>query len=218
MKRWTKWALGGIGGASLLVGAAVQLTRHRYEEPSYRLLAEHGPLQIRGYDPKVVARTVVTGDDERAATREGFRRLAGYIFGANGGEREIAMTTPVERRQASEAGSTIAMTTPVETGGRRGSWEITFTMPSEYSLEALPRPDDARVELAEVPGQTLAVLRFAGRVDDAERSERTQELEALLEAHGYQPVGEPTLAQYDPPWVLGPFRRNEVLVPVAPRP
>ena len=37
---------------------------------------------------------------------------------------------------------------------------------------------------------------------------------ACLKAHGLEAAGPAALAQYDPPWVLGPWRRNEAMVPV----
>lgn len=195
------------------VVTAFQLDRIRYEEPAYDKLAEHGEFEVRQYGPRVVAETVVEGDGDEA-TREGFRRLAGYIFGGNDGGASIAMTTPVER---APEGSRIAMTTPVERTTRDGSWVVTFTMPSEYRLDELPTPDDARVVLRRVQGPPVAVLRFSGRADDSAKRERADALRALLERSGYEPAGEATLAQYDPPWVLGLFRRNEVMIPVRER-
>ena len=214
MRRRTKWLLGGLGGALLAVGTGFQLMPLGYEEPAYEVVAEHGPLEVRRYAPRVVAQTVVSGA-EGDVTGEGFRRLAGYIFGGNAGEQEVAMTTPVER--APTKGRRIAMTTPVERAPAEDGATITFTMPSEHDLASLPTPNDPRVELRELPAETVAVLRFRGRATDASRDLHTRALEALLERHGYDALGAPSLAQYDPPWVLGPFRRNEIHVPVTPR-
>lgn len=121
------------------------------------------------------------------------------------------MTTPVATRAAGER---VAMTTPVETrGGSEGQW-VRFTMPGDRPLSRLPRPDDPRVQLREVPGEVVAVLRFSGRVRSGAAERQSSELVARLARHGYRATGTPTLAQYDPPWVLGVFRRNEVQVPV----
>ena len=35
---------------------------------------------------------------------------------------------------------------------------------------------------------------------------------------GYEAIGAPRYAGYDAPYVPGPFRRNEVMIPIAPRP
>lgn len=196
----------------MAAGTALQLDRLRYESPRYRVLERRGDLEVRRYEDRLVAETVVEGD-ERAVTREGFRRLAGYIFGGNVRDERVAMTTPVER---APAGERIAMTTPVERAPRGDRWVVTFTMPRRYGEETLPQPKDPRVHLRVVPGGTVAALRFGGRVDPEAQRAREAELLGQLREHGLRPDGHVTLAQYDPPWVLGPFRRNEVLVPVAP--
>ncbi|HJL17390.1 MAG TPA: heme-binding protein [Sandaracinaceae bacterium LLY-WYZ-13_1] len=200
----------GIGGTLLAAATGFQLVRLGYDEPGYQTLEADGAFEVRRYAPRVVARTVVAGAEDEV-TSEGFRRLAGYIFGGNGGDRRIAMTTPVEREPV---GTRIARTTPVERAPSAGGWVVAFTMPSEHSLESLPAPNDDRVTLRELPGRTVAVLRFAGRADVASRRARTDALRRELRARGWEAAGAPALAQYDPPWVLGPFRRNEVQIPV----
>lgn len=200
----------GLGGALLAVASGFQMTRLAYEESAYEPVARAGSLELRQYAPRVVAQTTVSGAASDV-TSEGFRRIANYIFGGNLGDRTVAMTTPVEREGRGER---IAMTTPVEEVATGDDWVITFTMPAEHSLDSLPRPNDSRVVLREVPARLVAVLRFSGRVDEASRQRHTEQLLALIRENGYQPAGAPSLAQYDPPWVLGLFRRNELHCPV----
>lgn len=208
MKR--KHLIVGSVGTLLTVVTAFQFDRLRYEEPAYETVAVFDDLEIRRYGSRVVAETLVTGRGADA-TSEGFRRLAGYIFGGNDGGRSIAMTTPVSTRAE---GSRIAMTTPVTTRAESDGRWVTFTMPSDRPLGSLPRPNDARVRLREVPGDLVAVLRFRGRAKADSTGHRGSDLAARVARHGYRATGEPTLAQYDPPWVLGPFRRNELQMPV----
>jgi len=196
-----------------VLATGFQLDRVRYEEPSFERLADYDGFEVRQYGSRIVAETVVEGDAD-AATSEGFRRLAGYIFGGNDGGASISMTTPVER---SPEGVRIAMTTPVERAQREGRWVVTFTMPADYTLGTLPKPNDDRVVLRELQREPVAVLRFSGRADEAAKREHADDLLARLRDRGYEPTGEPTLAQYDPPWVLGLFRRNEVMIPVRHR-
>ena len=173
-----------------------------------------GGIEIRQYGPRVIARTRMSGEQEsERAKNDAFRVLAGYIFGGNDGGQSIAMTTPVTT-QTESAGTRIAMTTPVETRTDAAGEYMTFTMPSEFSMEELPTPSDPRVELLEAPGQRVASLRFSGRARASDVSRRTDALLAALRSAGLSTCGEPYLAQYDPPWVLGVFRRNEVHVPV----
>ncbi len=65
------------------------------EEPKYTVVRTEGPCEVRIYEPYIVAETVVTDADLESGTSEGFRRLAGFIFGGNRTKESIAMTTPV---------------------------------------------------------------------------------------------------------------------------
>lgn len=216
MSRRTRRILLGLATGLIVVASGFQLSRWFFEMPDYKVLTHQGHFEIREYGPRIVAETVVSLPDRENATNEGFRRLADYIFGANiaetKGNSRIAMTTPVE----STPNARIAMTTPVEaTSQPSGGWTVTFTMPSKYTLETLPKPKNSQVILRQREGETVAVLRFSGFVDDAMRSSREAELLRLVQSAGYVPTGPVTIAQYDPPSVvLSVFRRNELIVPV----
>ena len=200
-----------LGVSTILAAAsAFQLDRLRYDEPVYDRIAGGDGFEVRRYGARIVAETVARGD-RREATREGFRRLAGYIFGDNRGARSISMTTPVE---AAAVGAAIDMTTPVTAHGSEDGWTIRFTMPRPWSLSTLPLPTDPRITLRELPEETFSVLRFSGRASAADFEARARRLRSATRAAGFDPGGEPVLAQYDPPWVLGPFRRNEILIPL----
>jgi len=105
--------------SALLLGACSVIgVRSGTEEPRFEVLERRGEVEIRRYAPRLAAATTVAAPSEDAARSEGFRRLAGYIFGGNHGRTKIAMTAPVA--QASER---IAMTVPVgqEAAGEAGS-------------------------------------------------------------------------------------------------
>jgi hypothetical protein len=40
-------------------------------------------------------------------------------------------------------------------------------------------------------------------------------LRAWLEQKALQPTGPAQVAGYNPPWTLPPYRRNEILIPIA---
>ncbi|MFK7998340.1 MAG: heme-binding protein [Polyangiales bacterium] len=210
-----KRALLSLGGVALAVGGALQLSRLYFEEPEFERVSHEGDFELRRYAPRVVAETYVEAASRESATSEGFSRLAGYIFGGN---RDIAMTTPVEAAAADEEreGQSISMTTPVEAAPVDGRWRITFTMPSEYRLADLPQPDDERVTLREDSGQLVATVRFSGSSPEAQRVEQlTDELTEWVASTGYEMTSPVTVAQYDPPSAIIPFlRRNELLVDV----
>ena len=139
--------------------------------------------------------------------------MAGYIFGANHRDEKIAMTAPVSQ----ESGDRIAMTAPVaqvRDGENRSA--IRFFMPSKWTMETLPKPDDDHVNLVEVPAETYAVLRFTGDRSPAAVAARTNELRKILGDNDVDPLGEPVAWFFDPPWTLPFRRRNEIAIPVAP--
>jgi len=182
------------------------------EEPHHirRQLTED--TEIRMYGPRIAAETTVDGDQQRALNT-GFRRLAGYIFGGNNRNAEIAMTAPVV--QQTSDGQNIAMTAPVsQTGGDDEGWTVRFYMPSEWSMETLPAPDNDDVRLVRVPSETVAVLRFSGDRGPRAVAARTDQLMKTLRDKDIEPTGRPVAWFYDPPWTLPFRRRNEVAVAI----
>ena len=73
------------------------------------------------------------------------------------------------------------------------------------------------MRVVEVPGETMAVLRFSGSTGDARIAERKEALLRELRGSAWAPTGEPVFLGYDPPFTLPPLRRNEVAVPVRRR-
>jgi hypothetical protein len=185
------------------------------EEPAFEVVEKSGDFELRRYAPMVVAETWVAGS-MREASGKGFRLLADYIFGNNtaraGGNEKIRMTAPVTMEQASER---IRMTAPVGIAPVGERWRVHFVMPAEYTLEALPAPNDPAVRLREVPAGHYAVIRFSGLVGAQKLAGKTAELLAWLDSKGIEPVGEAALARYNPPWTLPFMRRNEILVAYA---
>ena len=199
--------------SSLMLGAcSVVGIRSGTEEPRFETVETIGAVEIRRYAPRIAAQTTVPGTEE-AARNEGFRRLAGYIFGGNARRDRIAMTAPV----AQAPGERIAMTAPVAQAGDALGWQIRFFMPARYTLDTLPLPDDGRVVLAVVPEETVAVLRFSGLPRGDAVARNTAALTAALGASAWMPAGPVEAWFYDPPWTVPALRRNEVVVPVARR-
>jgi hypothetical protein len=108
------------------------------------------------------------------------------------------------------------MTAPVIQGGGGNQWVVRFVMPSVWTLETLPLPNDAKVRLLAVPPARLAVVRFSGLAGEQDIVEKTALLQDFVAARGLRASGPPTLARYNPPWTLWFMRRNEVMVPLAP--
>jgi len=110
------------------------------------------------------------------------------------------------------------MTAPVSLSGNADNWLVQFTMPSAYSLDDLPTPNDPRVRLRSVPPRRLAVAKFSGLTREPAVSRQTSKLQAFLGERGLSPTGTPILARYDPPWTPWFMRRNEVMLAVLREP
>jgi len=181
------------------------------EEPRFTVAQREGAIEVRDYPAVVVAQVTVTGD-QQSAVRKGFRVLAAYIYGSNTRRQSIAMTAPVVQARDGEK---IAMAAPVSQTHVDGAWVVRFTMPSRYSLEMLPRPNDARVMLRQIAPARFAVIRFSGIAGEANVATNTRALLAFVAQHHLRTIGTVLIAQYNPPWTLWFMRRNEVMIELA---
>ena len=182
------------------------------EEPVYSIIEKSGDLELRAYEPRIVAQTTVLGSMDNAS-KVGFRRIADYIFGDNtatgGRQKKISMTTPVILQPHSEK---ISMTEPTSLEQADGQWRIKFIMPGTYTSETLPEPNNSAVTLHEMAAGNYAAIRFSGLANEMETAKRTATLMNWLNRRGINPIGRPLLARYDSPWTLPFLRRNEILV------
>ena len=202
----------------LIMVTAASSQARASDEPSYVLVRAQGAIEIRDYPALILAEVEVSGDMTRAGN-QGFRPLAGFIFGDNqtpGGETSanIAMTSPVIQTRSER----IAMTSPVtqtRTDAQGDAWRVAFIMPQDWTMETLPRPNDPGVTVREQPARRLAAIRFSGGPNEARFARKAEELAAFLTAQGYEIIGEPVYARYNPPWIPTPMRRNEVLIEIA---
>ncbi len=196
---------------SLLLGVAAcsVFGSEAAPEPGFTPVLAEPPFEVRDYGPLVIAKTPMA-DGQNAA----FGRLFGYISGKNKGARNIAMTAPVLKTD--DAGMKIAMTAPVLQGtdGRR---EMVFVLSDDLTIETAPLPTDPLVQLSVVPPRRVAVVRYSGSMDGEAGAEEAR-LRDWMQRNDLKPIGPAEVAGYNPPWTLPPFRRNEILIPIAPGP
>lgn len=184
---WTVLAL--LAG---LAGQGMADERKGYEMPAYTVESTEGAREVRAYGPRMVAEVAVQGD-RKAAINTGFGILAGYIFGRNKEGAKIAMTVPVDQADQGE-----------------GVWTVRFTMPSAFTADTLPKPDDSRILLHPLPSARMVAETFSGLPDSADMAARAAALRAWAEARGLTVTGGPVYSFYDAPWSLPWNRRNEV--------
>ena len=167
------------------------------ETPKHTLVKKENGFEIRQYDSMIIATTSVRSDYSDAAST-GFRRIASYIFGGNSASMSIEMTAPVL----------------TNTPDPEDIYEIQFIMPSEHSMEDLPQPNSQNVTLKKVNLGKTAVMRFGGWATKDRASHYQDKLSDLLTANGYTVNGTFMVAQYNSPWAIPPFRKNEIIVQI----
>lgn len=181
-----------------------------YESYAYTTIRQYGSWSVRQYSAAVAAETSGGRGDN-----SGFGTLARYIgvFSTpeNSQGNPVAMTTPV-------VSTPIAMTTPVvsKSSGTQGS-SMRFVLPSVYQqVSDAPVPTSSRVNLVAIPARQMAAFTFSGHCDGVdEAAEKYDELVALMKGSGWKPAGQWELHRHNPPYTIGPFRTNEVLVDVT---
>jgi SOUL heme-binding protein len=208
-KKVVWWIVGVV--TVLLLGAALWgPIVSNVEHPKYLLVERSGKIELRDYAPMIVAEAEVR-DERREAINKGFRIIADYIFGNNTASKKVAMTAPVTQQGTEK----IAMTAPVTQQSDGLSWRVRFIMPSKYTMETLPKPNDSAVLLKEIPAKRVAAIRFSGFSTAENLDRHAKELNAFLSERNLVPQSPLTYAFYNPPWTLPFLRRNEILVEVS---
>ena len=168
------------------------------EHVRYTVVKIYPGFELRHYEPYALVSVDASGDLEEASYR-GFGPLFRYISGGNVRGEKIAMTAPVFQQEMSPA-----------------LHRISFAMPQEMAKGEVPAPDDQRLATERIPAHYAVALTFRGSWSAQRLREKVGELAALMAAHGLVATAAPRFARYDPPYKPPVFRRNEVIIPVAP--
>ena len=179
--------------ASLFL-AGCKLTRAGYESAGYKVVSKQGSFEIRDYPALTLVSTRMSGS--RTADDDSFMRLFLYIGGANEAQAKIAMTTPVFSEQS---------------GTNR---QMSFVVPKEVAVAGPPKATHKDITVATRPAGRFAVYRFSGRWDAERAAAARQKLADWMEAEKFPPIGEPLMANYDPPFTPPFLRRNEMMMEV----
>lgn len=183
-----------IGLIFVFAQIVIKSSTDRIESMKYSVIKEFEGFEIRSYPEQIVASTQLSAKSYEEAARAGFRTVAGYIFGGNQSQEKIAMTSPVVM-------------------DLRESVEMSFIMPSGYTLSSLPKPNDQNVNLTLRRADTVAVIQFDGFASDKVIDNKINELKHYLQNENIQFDNEFSYMGYSPPYqMIG--RRNEVCVSV----
>ncbi|ACN17019.1 conserved hypothetical protein [Desulforapulum autotrophicum HRM2] len=180
------------------------------EEVKYKVVKKDNHFEVRDYSTHIVAETVVEENMEDAGNIA-FKKLFGYISGDNRSRDKISMTAPVSQQKKGEK---IKMTAPVTQAPDKDSWVVSFMMPSGYTMETLPAPENLEVTLRQIPARRMAVVGYSGFWSEKGYLRYKAELESWIHRMGFTAVGVPIWARYNPPFMPWFLRRNEILIPI----
>ena len=190
------------------------------EQPNYDLIEQRDGYEIRSYEPYLIAEVKVDGDFRRSGN-SAFNVLAGYIFGDNAGSRKMEMTAPVTSEMEPRGGEKMEMTAPVtstpvlDSNNEPDGYLYQFVMERKYTLKTLPKPNDPRIVLREVPERIVAVRRYSGSQSGENAGLNLSKLISDLGRDNIAYVGPPQVAFYDGPWTPASARRNEVMLEIG---
>lgn len=211
------------------------------EKPKYVVTEKFDSFEIREYESYIVAKVEVD-PGARPGLDNGFIVLADYIFGNNTvvgsgmpedismtspviDSEKIEMTSPVINTQSSEpismttpvidtnSSEKIAMTSPVGDRSEGDKRFVSFVMPSKFTMENLPRPNNPAVIIEEVENPKFAVSVVRGIGSQERMNNALEEMRNELTKEGIIfDESEFSFAYYDPPLTPWFLRKNEVLI------
>lgn len=166
------------------------------EQAPYTTLIKEGSFEIRQMQSMIIAVT----QERNLDGNRGFSTIFNYISGDNVPHKKIAMTVPVINELNDQS-----MTTA-------------FVMPKQYTLKDLPAPLDPTLTLKEVPSRLMACLTFSGSVSPTVLREKQEALLNWIHQNHASEIGQPMLARYNPPFIPGFLKRNEVMIEIEKLP
>lgn len=163
------------------------------ETQTYKVIKEEEEYEIRYYPSATMAMITSSATTYKELGSSGFTKLAGYIFGGNKDKKQIAMTSPVHM----DIGDSVS--------------SMSFVMPSNYTKDNLPLPNNSDVTIKTVDEEFVAAIRFGGFASNDNIKKHTAILENALKKHKQSYYGNFRFLGYNPPYQLF-GRKNEIIV------
>jgi hypothetical protein len=159
---------------------------------SYTLVKAYDDFEVREYEASLFTSVKLPTNDFKEASSKGFSVLAGYIFGGNDKEQQIAMTSPVSM-------------------SLEDSMTMMFMVPKELRRDELPLPNSNEISFKEEPARTVAAITFGGWSDSNKIESNKQKLISALDKEGVSYTDKFFFLGYNAPYEMT-NRRNEVIV------
>jgi hypothetical protein len=162
------------------------------ESAKFTLIKKEKDFEVRVYDE--IALAMSKENDFRGYS--GFNEAFDYISGSNDQNRKISMTTPVINEL------------------HQDSMTMAFVMPSDIPFENLPKPRSNRLTMIKKENMAFASIRFSGTVCPTLLEKKKKELTEWMNANDLVPGSVIWLARYNPPFIPGFLKHNEVLISI----
>ncbi len=176
----------------VIIQIYISRSTQQTEQHNYTVIKSYDKFEIRQYDSALFSSVKLSKKGYKESSSEGFRILAGYIFGDNDANEKIAMTTPVM----------------MELGD---STKMMFMVPKNKNLENLPNPKNSKIVFEKQEEKIIAAISFDGWADDEKIEKYTSILKEELLKEKLNFVNKFTFMGYNPPYEVM-NRRNEIVV------
>ena len=165
------------------------------ETQPYQIIKTEKDFEIRLYPSATMATISMDAKSYKELSSPGFRKLASFIFGGNQSNKSIAMTSPVH----------------MDINDSQSS--MSFVMPSEYTKDNLPKPNDSSIIIETTAEEYVAAIQFGGYANDDEIKKYASKLENALKANEIGYYGNFRFLGYNAPYQFW-NRKNEIIVSI----
>lgn len=176
----------------VIIQIYISRSTQQTEQHSYKVIKSYDKFEIRQYDSALFSSVKLSKKGYKESSSEGFRILAGYIFGDNESNEKIAMTSPVM----------------MELGD---SSKMMFMVPKNKNLGNLPNPKNNKIVFEKQEEKTFAAISFDGWADDEKIAKYKSILMDELVREKLNFVNKFIFMGYNPPYQVM-NRRNEIVV------
>lgn len=178
----------------ILITGIYTMTKAKTETQKYEVLYIKENFEIRYY-PEAILATIEMKGTYNNSRNSAFQVLAGYIFGGN------------------EENTQIAMTSPVRMSGNEKLNIMSFVLPSKMEFDNLSKPMDERILLHKSKPMYTASIQFGGYANEVEIARNREKLTEILKELKIQHTNQFEYLGYNSPF-QPVNRRNEVQVEI----
>jgi hypothetical protein len=187
--------IGIIALIIVIIQIYTSMATNKTESQAYKVIQTEKEFEIRYYPKATMAMITSDVKSYKELGSTGFRKLAGYIFGGNKDQKQIAMTSPVHMH----IGDSVST--------------MSFVMPAGYNQDNLPIPNNSDVTISTSPDEYVAAIQFGGFSSNENVKQQTAMLENALKEKHISYYGNFRYLGYNPPYQLF-GRRNEIIVSI----